>query len=54
MTSSQNLFNKLEEIYLDKNQQKIKKSIWISQHLTEYNNIKQKIYNIINNDIFNK
>lgn len=54
MTSSQNLFNKLEEIYLDKNQQKIKKSIWISQHLTDYNNIKQKIYNIINNDIFNK
>jgi hypothetical protein len=54
MTSSDNLFNKLEEIYLDKNQQKIKKSIWISQHLTEYNNIKQKIYNIINNDIFNK
>jgi hypothetical protein len=54
MTSSQNLFNKLEEIYLKRNQQKIKKSNWISQNLTDYNNIKQKIYNIVNNDIFNK
>jgi hypothetical protein len=44
----------LEEIYLKRNQQKIKKSNWISQNLTDYNNIKQKIYNIVNNDIFNK
>jgi len=54
MTSSHSLFNKLEEIYLKRNQQKIKKSNWISQNLTDYNNIKQKIYNIVNNDIFNK
>lgn len=54
MTSSDNLFNKLEEIYLHRNQQKIKKSNWISENLTDYNNIKQKLYNIVNNDIFNK
>jgi hypothetical protein len=54
MTSSDNLFNKLEEVYLHRNEQKIKKSNWISENLTDYKNIKQKLYNILNNDMFNK
>ena len=47
--SSENIMKKIEEIYLKKNnmKSKIKKSNWIVNKLTNYNNVKEKIGEII-------
>ena len=50
MPSSENIFNILEELYLDgfeKNKIKQNRSKWIVNELTSYNNIKNKIHRII-------
>jgi len=50
MPSSENIFNILEELYLDgfeKNKIKQNRSKWIVNELTSYNNIKNKIHKII-------
>jgi glycosyltransferase involved in cell wall biosynthesis len=46
--SSENICNKLEEIYLAEDKSNIfKKSEWITKELTSYNNVKQNLYKIL-------
>jgi hypothetical protein len=53
MPSSENIFNILEELYLngsEKNKIKQNRAKWIVNELTSYNNIKNKLEKIIQNN----
>jgi glycosyltransferase involved in cell wall biosynthesis len=47
LPSTVSIFNKIEEVYLNNNEEKIKKANWIISNLTSFNNIKKNLYKIL-------
>jgi hypothetical protein len=51
LPSSENICNKLEELYINRNNTtKVKRANWITRELTSYNNVKQNLYKILNSN----